>query len=84
MSNAIATNPSAVNNIFSTATTGIGAVVQSLVDTETDSTTGLITYDEQGINQAVTNLTTQEAQESTQLSQYESMLSSNSHRWKPR
>jgi flagellar hook-associated protein 2 len=53
---ALATDPSAVNRIFSDATSGIQATVNKLVDGQTDATTGALTTRTDGLKKSITNM----------------------------
>lgn len=76
LASAISRDPSAVNGIFSTATTGIGDLVNSLITTETDPADGLIILDQQGLNSEISSLTTQETQQQSAITAYQNTLES--------
>jgi flagellar hook-associated protein 2 len=60
LNTAIATNPGAVNAIFSTATSGIAASVQALVDAQTNPTTGALVNEETSLNSSISDMSTEE------------------------
>lgn len=53
---AIARDPQAVNDVFTSQTTGLGAVVKSLVDLQLQSDTGSLTLDQKRLNTTVARL----------------------------
>jgi flagellar hook-associated protein 2 len=53
---ALALNPNAVNQVFSTATTGLSATTQALVTQYTDPISGALTLDQQGLTSRSTDI----------------------------
>ena len=59
LSNAISTNPGAVNAIFSTATTGISDVVKSMVDAQTNPVSGALITQQSSLQQSISDMNDQ-------------------------
>jgi len=59
---AIATNPGAVNGIFSTSTTGIGDIVRKLVTTQTSVVSGALTSQQKSLRSSIADLDTRAAE----------------------
>jgi flagellar hook-associated protein 2 len=59
LNNAISANPGAVNAIFSTATTGIGDVVKSLVDAQTNPLSGALVTQQSSLQQSISEMNDQ-------------------------
>src|SRR5262249_30374574 len=53
---ALARSPDGLNAVFSTATTGVGAVMKQLVKDQVDPVTGLLTQYEQSLNDQVKSM----------------------------
>lgn len=71
---AISNDASAVNAIFQTADTGLGAVVRTLVERETRSVDGLLTLDQKRLNDGVARIDTQIAAAQRRIEAYRKML----------
>lgn len=71
---ALQRDPQAVNAIFTTQTTGLGAVVSSLVDRETQSGTGVLSLDQKRINDNLSHLDDQIATQQARVAQYRAAL----------
>jgi flagellar hook-associated protein 2 len=71
---AIQRDPQAVNQIFSNATSGVGAVVDSLVDAQVQSGTGTLTVDQKRINTAISDLDDQIASTQRRVDAYRQNL----------
>jgi len=56
LSNAISANPGAVNAIFTTATTGIGDVVKSLVDAQTNPLSGALVTQQTSLQESISEM----------------------------
>jgi flagellar hook-associated protein 2 len=56
MESAISKNPGAVNGIFSTATTGISAVVKKLVDAQTSPLTGALSIQQRSLKSQISDM----------------------------
>jgi flagellar hook-associated protein 2 len=59
LDNAVSSNPGAVNSIFSTASTGIGDVVKSLVTSQTSAATGALTTEQNALKSSISEMDTQ-------------------------
>ncbi len=59
LDNAIASNPGAVNDIFSTATTGIGDVVKSLADSQTNLVSGALISQQTSLQSSISEMDSQ-------------------------
>ena len=71
---AIGKNASAVNALFSTASTGISAVVDGMVASYTQSGTGILVADQSAINQRVSDIGLQETALQNQIDAYRQTL----------
>jgi flagellar hook-associated protein 2 len=71
---AMATDASAVNALFSTASTGLGAVVSGLVDRETRSGDGVLTLDQKRLDDGVSSLDDQIASSQRRVDAYRQAL----------
>lgn len=71
---AIAREPSSVNALFSTATTGVGDVVGALVDGYTNPVNGLITSRKSGLNDNIKQMDTQLDRMDARLATYKANL----------
>jgi flagellar hook-associated protein 2 len=60
LQNAVKSNPSAVNAIFSTATTGIAATLKTLSDNQTNVLTGTLVLQQNSLTSSVSDLSDQE------------------------
>jgi flagellar hook-associated protein 2 len=60
MTKAIQNSPSAVNAIFSTATTGIAATLKTLSDNQTNAATGTLILQQDSLQSSISDLTDQE------------------------
>jgi flagellar hook-associated protein 2 len=67
MDNAIAKNPGAVNAVFSTSSTGISAVVKSLVDRQTSPLSGVLTTQQRSLKSQISDLDDRAAQMQSNL-----------------
>jgi len=74
LSNAVATDPGAVNSLFSTSGTGVSDLISSLVSNYTDGVTGILTTDQTSLKTEVKNLQTQEADLQSQITTYQQTL----------
>jgi len=74
LASAIASHPASVNAVFSSAQTGIGALVGTLVDNYTTPTTGLLSMRQSGINQQISGMDDQIADMQQQLTDYQTTL----------
>jgi flagellar hook-associated protein 2 len=71
---ALSRSPQAVNTVFADATGGIAALVHQLVQVQTDSTTGLLTIDSQGLTQRSSDIDTQVEQMQAHVDAYRTQL----------
>ena len=71
---ALQTNPQAANQIFSTASSGLQAAVDTLVSNETFPGTGFLALDQAGFNTSIQQLTDQQTQLQTQIATYQQTL----------
>jgi flagellar hook-associated protein 2 len=67
LQNAVDKNPGAVNAIFSTATTGISAVVKTLVDAQTKPLTGALTTQQTSLKSQISDMDERAAQMQSNL-----------------
>jgi flagellar hook-associated protein 2 len=74
LSSALARDPSAVDALFSTSTTGISAFVTSLVDRETRSGTGVLTSDQASLTARITAMDSQMAAMQLRVDAYKTNL----------
>jgi flagellar hook-associated protein 2 len=74
LSNAVASSPNSVNALFSTASTGLSAVVSAAVDQYVLPASGLLTLDQSGLQDRVKQMTDQESTLQTQLDAYRTSL----------
>jgi flagellar hook-associated protein 2 len=74
LSNAIATDPGAVNALFSTSGTGVSDLVTNLVDNYTDGVTGILTTDQASLKTQVQNIQSQETDLQSQITTYQQTL----------
>jgi flagellar hook-associated protein 2 len=61
MNNAIASNPSAVNAIFSQSQTGIGDTVDAYVNAQTNASNGALTLQTASLNSSISQMTDEES-----------------------
>ncbi len=71
---ALANDPSAVNAMFTTSGTGLKDLVNSLVNAETESGSGLLVTRQDSLNQTITNMDRQKATLQARLDAYQSAL----------
>jgi flagellar hook-associated protein 2 len=76
LNNAISTNPSAANAIFSTATTGIAASVKALSDAQTNSATGSLIGQETSLQSSISDMTDRETEMQSNLDAERTRLTS--------
>jgi len=60
MDNAVMADPGAANAIFSTAKTGIGALIDSLAKTQTNAWDGALVLQQQSLQSSIQDMTDQE------------------------
>jgi flagellar hook-associated protein 2 len=61
LTSAVQSSPSAVNAIFSNATTGIAATVKTLVDRQTNAVSGTLTLEESSLEASISDMDDQKA-----------------------
>jgi flagellar hook-associated protein 2 len=71
---ALASSPSAVNALFTTAGTGLKALVSNLVTAETETGDGLLVTRQDSLNKSITDLDKQKATLQARLDAYQSAL----------
>ena len=76
MTNALNTNPQAVNGLFAQATTGISAAIDQLTMQLRGSATGAITQETQNLNSQIQTLSQQSIQMQQNLVDYQQTLQS--------
>jgi flagellar hook-associated protein 2 len=74
LTRALATDPAAVNAMFSTQSTGLSAVIDKMVQSETAPTTGLLVADQDGLNKTSAALDDQAATIQLRVDSYRQML----------
>ena len=74
LTNALATDPQSVNNIFGSTVTGIGWQAQDLADRFNNPVDGLLTNTTTQMNSQVSDLEDQETQEQSRLDTYKATL----------
>jgi len=76
LSNAVATDPGAVNSLFSTSGTGVSDLISNLVSNYTDGVTGILTTDQAALKTQVQNIGSQEDDLQAQITTYQQTLQS--------
>ncbi len=74
LNNALNSNPSAVNQLFAQASTGIAAAFDTLASTYADPATGALTQESQQLNTRIQQMTQQQTQMQAELTTYQASL----------
>ena len=76
LANALATNPTAVNSIFTNPAGGLGSVVWDMVFNYTAPASGMLTNDQSSLSDEISQMNSQETTLQQQVSTYQDQLSS--------